>query len=187
MAWDLKGSCRILKPCLSCGNVLNRAVVVSRVNIGFGFLNRVSQVRILPRAPPKVKSRGHFWTADGSTLSFEPRKPRENPRANRKPGAMAPIRKVSRTGRGDGRRMAYEVRYRDPARRERSRTFARRVDAERFVATIETDVARGQIHRPGLRKGDLRRVLTGMACDNGSSQAKDSRWLRESSSDALVA
>lgn len=40
--------------------------------------------------------------------------------------------------------MAYEVRYRDPARRERSRTFARRVDAERFVATIETDVTRGQ-------------------------------------------
>jgi len=74
------------------------------------------------------------------------------PRANRKLGAMAHIRKVSRTGKGGGRRMAYEVRYRDPARRERSRTFARKVDAERFVATIETDVARGQYIDPLLGK-----------------------------------
>ena len=63
---------------------------------------------------------------------------------------MAHIRKVSRTGKGGGRRVAYEVRYRDPARRERSRTFARRVDAERFVATIETDVVRGQYIDPQL-------------------------------------
>jgi integrase len=48
--------------------------------------------------------------------------------------------------------MAYEVRYRDPARRERSRTFARKVDAARFVATIETDVARGQYIDPVLGK-----------------------------------
>ena len=79
-------------------------------------------------------------------------------RANRKLGAMPHIRKASRTGKGGGRRMAYEVRYRDPARRERSRTFARRVDAERFVATIETDVARGQHIDPLLLPDEQERI-----------------------------
>jgi len=87
-----------------------------------------------------------------SNLSSELQNPAKTPRANRKLGAMAHIRKVSRTGKGGGRRMAYEVRYRDPARRERSRTFARKVDAERFVSTIETDVARGQYIDPLLGK-----------------------------------
>jgi integrase len=64
--------------------------------------------------------------------------------------AMAHIRKVPRKGKGGGRRMAYEVRYRDPARRERVRTFPRRVDAERFAATIDTDIARGQYIDPAL-------------------------------------
>ena len=39
---DLNGYWRILKPCLSWGNVLNRAVAISRANFGFGFLNRRS-------------------------------------------------------------------------------------------------------------------------------------------------
>jgi integrase len=63
---------------------------------------------------------------------------------------MAHIRKVPRKGKGGGRRMAYEVRYRDPARRERVRTFPRRVDAERFASTIDTDIARGQYVDPVL-------------------------------------
>lgn len=57
---------------------------------------------------------------------------------------VAHIRKVSRKGKGGGRRVAYEVRYRDPTRRERAKTFPRRIDAERFAASIDTDVARGQ-------------------------------------------
>jgi integrase len=38
----------------------------------------------------------------------------------------------------------YRVRYVDPAGRERSKTFARQRDAERFRATVEADVLRGQ-------------------------------------------
>jgi hypothetical protein len=37
----------------------------------------------------------------------------------------------------------WRARYRDPQGQERSRTFARRADAERFVATMETDKLRG--------------------------------------------
>ena len=48
--------------------------------------------------------------------------------------------------------MAYEVRYRDPARRERVKTFPRRIDAERFASTIDTDIARGQYVDPVLGK-----------------------------------
>lgn len=39
--------------------------------------------------------------------------------------------------------MAYVARYRDPSNRERSRSFRRRSDAERFVALAESDVNRG--------------------------------------------
>ena len=42
--------------------------------------------------------------------------------------------------RGSGR---WRARYRDPNGQERSRTFARRADAERFLATMETDKLRG--------------------------------------------
>ena len=48
--------------------------------------------------------------------------------------------------------MAYEVRYRDPARRERVKTFPRRIDAERFASSIDTDIARGQYVDPVLGK-----------------------------------
>jgi hypothetical protein len=39
--------------------------------------------------------------------------------------------------------VAYVARYRDPSNRERSRSFPRRSDAERFVASAEADVNRG--------------------------------------------
>lgn len=37
----------------------------------------------------------------------------------------------------------WDVRYRDDARRQRKRTFDRKVDAQRFAATVETDLVRG--------------------------------------------
>ncbi len=43
--------------------------------------------------------------------------------------------------RGQGR---WRARYRGPDGRERSRTFGRRVDAERWLASVETAVARGE-------------------------------------------
>jgi integrase len=42
----------------------------------------------------------------------------------------------------------YRVRYRDPDRIERSRTFERKVDAERFANSIESDISRGDYIDP---------------------------------------
>jgi integrase len=53
--------------------------------------------------------------------------------------------KTSKHGRSI---VAYKVRYRDPDRVERSRTFVRKVDAERFAASVETDKSRGQYIDP---------------------------------------
>ena len=38
----------------------------------------------------------------------------------------------------------YRVRYRDPSGHQRSRTFRRKVDAERFAREVEVDMDRGQ-------------------------------------------
>ena len=42
--------------------------------------------------------------------------------------------------RGDRK---YRARYLDPDGRERSRTFTRKIDAEKFLATVEADKLRG--------------------------------------------
>jgi integrase len=46
--------------------------------------------------------------------------------------------------RQGGGRLRYRVRYRDPAGRERAKSFARKVDAERFLRHVEADLVRGQ-------------------------------------------
>lgn len=38
----------------------------------------------------------------------------------------------------------WDVRYRDEARRQRKRTFDRKVDAQRFASSVETDLVRGE-------------------------------------------
>ena len=55
--------------------------------------------------------------------------------------------------RGQGR---WRARYRGPDGRERSRTFTRKVDAERFLATVEADKARGRWIDPVLGKVKFR-------------------------------
>ncbi len=57
---------------------------------------------------------------------------------------MAHIRKLA-TGR-------YQVRYRDPDKRERARNFRRRVDADRFMHEVEVRKARGSYLSPELAK-----------------------------------
>ena len=54
---------------------------------------------------------------------------------------MAHIRRHPVSGR-------WQVRYRDPDSRERSRTFTRKVDADRFAATVAADVVRGDFIDP---------------------------------------
>ena len=56
-----------------------------------------------------------------------------------------------RTGR-DGKGMRWQARYRDPDGHERTRDFARKADAERFVSTIAADVLRGAFVDPNAGK-----------------------------------
>src|SRR6266516_3936661 len=55
--------------------------------------------------------------------------------------------------RGEDR---WRARYRGPDRRERSKTFARKVDAERFLTTIEGAKLRGEWVDPGLGRTTYR-------------------------------
>jgi len=49
----------------------------------------------------------------------------------------------------------WRVRYRDPSGRERSKSFARKVDADRFMATIQADLIRGEWTDPRLSRTTL--------------------------------
>jgi hypothetical protein len=58
---------------------------------------------------------------------------------------MAHIERRVRSGK-----VNYRARYRDPAGRERSKSFSRKVDAERWVAEIEHAKTRGAWTDPAL-------------------------------------
>jgi integrase len=60
--------------------------------------------------------------------------------------------------RGSGKR--WRVRYLDPAGKERSRSFDRKADAERFMNATAADVARGTWTDPAAGKLTLRRYFT---------------------------
>jgi len=68
---------------------------------------------------------------------------------------MANIRKVERKGSGSRSRYAWEVRYRDPQRRDRSKTFRTKAEAEDFADAVETDMSRGHYLDPRLGKKTL--------------------------------
>ncbi|CAN5808031.1 site-specific integrase [soil metagenome] len=51
-----------------------------------------------------------------------------------------------------GRRRPWQVRYRDPAGHERARSFLKKVDANRFAVTVESDILRGEWTDPRLSK-----------------------------------
>jgi integrase len=59
---------------------------------------------------------------------------------------------------GHGRR--WKARYADPDGRERSKAFARKADAEKFLATTEADLLRGTYLDPDAGKVTLRRYAT---------------------------
>lgn len=64
---------------------------------------------------------------------------------------MASVRKVERAGTGRAS-YAWEVRYRDPQRRDRSKTFRTRAEADAFADSVNTDINRGQFLDPQLGK-----------------------------------
>ena len=61
---------------------------------------------------------------------------------------MAHIIKVERKGTDGKKRHAWKVRYRDPDRVERSKTFTKKNEAEDFAAVIESDILRGDYVDP---------------------------------------
>ena len=63
---------------------------------------------------------------------------------------MASIRKVKRARARSG--WAWEVRYRDPNKSDRSKTFENKAKAEAFAASVETDIDRGDFLDPRLGK-----------------------------------
>ncbi len=65
---------------------------------------------------------------------------------------MAHVIKVERAMKDGKKRHAWKVRYRDPDRVEKARTFAKKTDAEKFAATIETDILRGDYVDPRAGK-----------------------------------
>jgi integrase len=90
----------------------------------------------------------------------------------------APDGKQARTARfGTGRR--WRVRYADPAGRERSRSFARRAEAERYKVAIEADVQRGTYTDPAAGKITLRRYgeswLEGQTSDQATRDNAERR------------
>lgn len=47
-------------------------------------------------------------------------------------------------GSGDDEIVTWRARYRGPDGRERNRSFDRKVDADRFLTTVEADMLRGE-------------------------------------------
>lgn len=65
--------------------------------------------------------------------------------------SIDPTRRDAKTGK-PARDTKWRARYRDPAGRSRSRTFDRKADAERFLASSSTDMERGAWVDPRLGK-----------------------------------
>jgi len=62
------------------------------------------------------------------------------------------MERMAHIERRSDRRKPWRVRYRDPMGRERSRSFARKADADRFLATVQADLIRGDWTDPRLSK-----------------------------------
>ena len=74
---------------------------------------------------------------------------------------------------------AWRVRYRDPDGKERSKHFDRKVDAERFRTTVQTDILRGAYIDPNagrVRFSDFAKTwLAGQTSDISTRQAMEIR------------
>ena len=65
---------------------------------------------------------------------------------------MATIERRERVDASGRSRVSYRVRWRDPANRQKARSFKRRIDAERFRSTVSADLVRGQYIDPDAGK-----------------------------------
>jgi integrase len=79
--------------------------------------------------------------------------------------------------------VSWEVRYYDPGRRQRSKTFRRRADADRFRATVEVDKLEGRWADPALGRTPFavwaERWWSTTTSMRESTRARDRRLLDE--------
>lgn len=66
---------------------------------------------------------------------------------------------------------SWRAHYRTPAGSQRNKTLARKIDAERFLAGVESAKVIGTYVDAALAKGDLRRVGATLAGQAGTPQA----------------
>ena len=89
--------------------------------------------------------------------------------------------RTSRYGKGN----RWQARYLDPEGQERTRTFARKQDAERFVVTVRADVLRGAYVDPDAGKvtsaAFAERWLAAQTFDESSREATELRLRRHAS------
>ena len=107
-----------------------------------------SEVQILYRPPQHRRSQPLVLRV----LAAEVPQVREKSAAQSVVGAMGHIRRRKL----DGGRTAYLARYRGPDGRERSKQFAKRADAERFLSTAEVTKAEGSWIDPARGRVRLR-------------------------------
>src|ERR1700683_4719252 len=97
-------------------------------------------------------------------------------------GAVAYVEDRWKSGKaaraGKGRR--YRVRYLGPDGRERSRSFDRKLDADRFRSSVETDLLRGTYIDPDAGRITLRRYaeeawFPSQTCDAPSLEKIEAR------------
>src|SRR5262245_6334959 len=83
-------------------------------------------------------------------------------------------RRVTKSGQ-----VRWDVRYRDDARQQRKRSFERKLDAQRFARTVETDLLRGDWIDP--RRGqELFEVWAAMWTETLASRKPKTRESYES-------
>ncbi len=130
----------------ACGSVATSATAA-------GMSKRGLNAQLLPRVRRRCGERagGGDWSRPiGSGVSG----------SGAPPGGMADGAYREAGGKRTGKKSVYwRARYRDPTGRERVKNFERRVDAERFLTTIEADKLRGGWVDPAL----ARRLLSEVA------------------------
>jgi hypothetical protein len=70
-------------------------------------------------------------------------------------------------------RSKWQVRYVDPGHRERSKTFRRKIDAERFLVQIEAQKQRGEWIDPDMAATKFSDWAHGWITDPQSPEAED--------------
>ncbi len=91
---------------------------------------------------------------------------------------MASIERRTRDGHGRAR---WYARYRDPAGKQRVKTFARKVDAERFLTTVEASKLRGSYIDPRMAARSFREVAEDHFAGHAHNLAADTTRPRKRS------